>query len=147
METSPSINEKIVAQFNHTFPTKKPSIDTDKDSSIRKPDIKRPEICDVLVSTAEIVFITPDIDKSELANQAAMIELTRKKNKIMENYEKEVNDWVTKFEEKHNRKPLESEMLDNLQDKMSADVLNKIVKRLLTEFEKDDNINDHLNRV
>ena len=44
-----------------------------KDSSIRKPDIKRPEICDVLVSTAEIVFITPDIDKSELANQAATI--------------------------------------------------------------------------
>ena len=147
METSPSINEKIVAQFNHTFPTKKPSIDTDKDSSIRKPDIKRPEICDVLISTAEIVFITPDIDKSDLVNQTAMIELTRKKNKIMANYEKEVNDWVTKFEEKHNRKPLESEMLDNLQDKMSADVLNKIVKKLLNEFEKDDNINDPINRV
>ena len=73
--------------------------------------------------------------------------IPRYQNKIMENYEKEVNDWVTKFEEKHNRKPLESEMLDNLQDKMSADVLNKIVKRLLTEFEKDDNINDPLNRV
>ena len=147
METSPSINENIIAQFNHTFPTKKPSIDTDKDSSIRKPDIKRPEICDVLISTAEIVFITPDIDKSDLVNQTAMIELTRKKNRIMANYEKEVNDWVTKFEEKHNRKPLESEMLDNLQDKMSADVLNKIVKKLLNEFEKDDNINDPINRV
>jgi hypothetical protein len=147
METSPSINEKIIAQFNSTFPTKKPSIDTDKDSSIRKPDIKRPEICDVLVSTAEIVFITPDIDKSDLANQSAMIELTRKKNKIMANYEKEVNEWVTKFEEKHNRKPLESEMLDNLQDKMSSDVLDKIVKRLLSEFENDANINDPLNSV
>jgi hypothetical protein len=147
METSPSINEKIVAQFNYTFPTKKPSIDTDKDSSIRKPDIKRPEICDVLVSTAEIVFMTPDIDKSDLVNQSAMIELTRKKNKIMANYEKEVNDWVTKFEEKHNRKPLESEMLDNLQDKMSSDVLYKIVKRLLTEFENDANVNDPLNSV
>ena len=69
-----------------------------------------------------------------------MIELTRKKNKIMANYEKEVNDWVTKFEEKHNRKPLESEMLDNLQDKMSSDVLDKIVKRLLNDFENEANI-------
>ena len=43
----------------------------------------------------------------------------------MANYEKEVTDWVEKFEEKHNRKPLESEMLDNLQDKMNPEILEK----------------------
>lgn len=146
METSPSINEKIIQTFNKTFPSRKPTVARDEDSYLRKPDIKRPEICDELVSTAEIVFHTPNVDKSML-NQPAMIELVRKKNKIMANYEKEVTDWVTKFEEKHNRNPLESEMLDNLQDKMNMDVLRKIVKKVLNEFEEDNLRDDPVNNV
>jgi len=115
METSPSINEKIIKLFNKTFPTTKSTVVEDINKDITRPDIKRPEICDELISTAEIVFITPETDKN--AKRASLIELTRKKNKIMENYEREVNEWITKFENKHNRKPLESEMIDNLQDK------------------------------
>ena len=76
-----------------------------------------------------------------------MMELVKRKNKIMANYEKEVHDWVYKFEEKHNRKPLDSEMLDNLQDKMNPDVLSKIVKKIINEFEKDNSSEDALNNV
>ena len=146
METSPSINEKIIKMFNTTFPTRKPNIVDDVDNDIHRPDIKRPEICDELISTAEIVFNTPDIDTNAV-NQTAMLELVRRKNKIFANHEKDATDWVAKFEEKHNRKPLESEMLDNLQDKMNASVLNKIVKKILSGFENENNNGDPLNNV
>ena len=146
METSPSINEKIIKMFNTTFPTRKPNIVDDVDNDIHRPDIKRPEICDELISTAEIVFNTPDIDTNAV-NQTAMLELVRRKNKIFANHEKDATDWVAKFEEKHNRKQLESEMLDNLQDKMNASVLNKIVKKILSGFENENNNGDPLNNV
>ena len=142
METSPTINENIIALFNRTFPTKKPEI-KDVGDDIDKPDIKRPEICDELVSTAEIVFVSVETDDKE----SKMMELVRKKNKILANYEKEVRDWVVKFEEMHDRKPLESEMVDNLQDKMNPDVLSKIVKKIITEFEKENSSEDALNNV
>ena len=142
METSPTINENIIKLFNDTFPLKKPVIN-DKDDDIDKPDIKRPEICDELVSTAEIVFITVETDDKE----SKMLELVRKKNKILENYEKEVRTWIHKFEEMHDRKPLESEMFDNLHDKMNHDILAKIVKKMLVEFEKENLNEDALNNV
>lgn len=145
METSPSINEKIVKMFKQTFPTKKPILLEDINKDINRPDIKRPEICDELISTAEIVFITPETDTK--AKQASLVELARKKNKLMEKYEQEVYDWVTKFENKHNRKPLESEMVDNLQDKMNPDILGKIVKKILADFENDNALTDPLNNV
>lgn len=146
METSPTINENIITQFNLTFPIPKPLITDDINKDIHRPDIKRPEICDELISTAEIVFNTPEIDKNALA-QPALMELVRRKNKIMENYEKEVTEWVVKFDDKHNRKPLESEMLDNLQDKMNPEILNKIVKKMIEQFEKNDAPVDALNNV
>lgn len=138
METSPSINEEIIKLFNKTFPTRKPNIVKEIDEDIHKQDIIRPEICDELISTAEFVFITPNVDNNAI-NQSAMMELVRKKNKIMENYEKEVTQWVVKFEEKHNRKPLESEMLDNLQDIMNPDILKKIVNKVVLSFEMENN--------
>jgi len=75
------------------------------------------------------------------------MELVKRKNKIMANYEKEVHDWVYKFEEKHNRKPLDSEMLDNLQDKMNPEILEKIVKKVIESFENHGNENDAINNV
>jgi len=146
METSPTINENIISYFNSTFPAPKPLITDDTQNEMDRPDIKRPEICDELISTAEILFHTPEVDKNALA-QPALMELVKRKKKIMANYEKEVTDWVEKFEEKHNRKPLESEMLDNLQDKMNPDILEKIVKKVIEGFEDSDVENDALNNV
>ena len=61
--------------------------------------------------------------------------------------EKDVRDWSDKFEKKHNRKPLEEEMLDNLQDKMNYDILVKIVKKLIDEFENSSEEEDPTNKV
>jgi len=144
METSPSINEKVIKQFNIKFPVIKPPEDEEPKIKI---DIKRPEICDELISTAEILFITNEDDKH--LGEPSMVELVRRKQKIMDNYEKEVKTWATKFEEKHNRKPLEGELFDNLHDKMNEDILRKIIKKILLEFETTEKteLNNNLNNV
>jgi len=140
METSPSINEKIIKQFNNTFPAKKPLSSIDPNESCFKGDIKRPEICDVLVSTADIVFQPdPEIEKKK----PALLNLIKNnQKKITAGYKKEITDWSSKFENKHNRKPLESELLDNLQDSMNPDLLKKYVKEYLKsiELDKDDDM-------
>lgn len=144
METSPTINEKIIAQFNYTFPTNSTSADGDnKTTMIKKTDIKRPEICNELISTADIVFVPIETDDKE----TKMVELVRKKNRVKANYEKEVNEWVSKFEEMHERKPLESEILDNLHDRMHPDILNKIAKKVITGFETQQGNQSALNNV
>ena len=143
METSPSIGDKIIAQFNYTFPTKKPLETSDPDSEIIRADIIRPEICDELVSTADIVFVQKETDKSSVPSMA---DIARQKNRIMEGYEREVLLWSSKFEEKHNRKPLESELLDNLQDKMNPEILSKIVSKITAAHSLQNN-DDALNKV
>lgn len=146
METSPTINEKIIAQFNYTFPNNKSSVDGDGDDKTKmtkKTDIKRPEICNELISTADIVFMPIETDD----NETKMVELVRKKNRIKANCEKEVNEWVSKFKEIHERNPLESEILDNLQDRIPSDVLNKIIKQIITEFEIQNGEQSALNNV
>jgi len=143
METSPSIGDKIIAQFNYTFPTKKPLETSDPDSEIIRADIIRPEICDELVSTADIVFVQKETDKSSVPSMA---DIARQKNRIVEGYEREVLLWSSKFEEKHNRKPLESELLDNLQDKMNPEILSKIVSKITATHSLQNN-DDALNNV
>lgn len=145
METSPSINDKIINQFNIKFPVKKIEA-KDANEEINRPDIMRPEICDELVSTAEILFLTSDKPNKNLG-QPSIMEIVRQKHKIMAGYEKDVRDWSDKFEKKHNRKPLEEEMLDNLQDKMNYDILVKIVKKLIDEFENSSEEEDPTNKV
>ena len=145
METSPSINEKIIKLFNDKFPVKKIEAKEEQEE-INRPDIMRPEICDELVSTAEILFLTPD-EPDKNIGQPSIMEIVRQKHKIMAGYEKEGKDWGDKFEEKHNRKPLEEEMLDNLQDKMNYDILVKIVKKLIEEFENSSEEEDPINKV
>lgn len=130
METSPSINEKIIKLFNETFPANKPIQTENTESTFIRAEIKRPEICNELVSTADIVYITKEIDKSSMV--PSMAEIARQKNKILEAYEQEVLLWSSKFEDKHNRKPLESELFDNLQDKMNPEILTKIIKKIMT---------------
>ena len=143
MEISPSIGDKFISQFNYTFPAKKSLEKTDHDFNTIKSDIIRPEICDELVSTADIVFVQKETDKSSVPSMA---DIARQKNRIVEGYEREVLLWSSKFEEKHNRKPLESELLDNLQDKMNPEILSKIVSKITATYSLQNN-DDALNNV
>lgn len=115
METSPTIGPDIIDQFNNTF----------KDTpSFKK--IKKPEICDSLISTEEFRFKT----NKEFINKTKPFIDTLIKSK--EKYEKIVTDFVTKFLETQGREPIREEIIENLQDKMAIDKLNRIIDRLLT---------------
>ena len=135
METSPTINENIIKNFNVTFPAKKPLPSVDPLDECLKPDIKRPEICNELVSTADILF-KPDttIDKKKPA-MLKMAKLNQKR--ITDGYKLEINNWSTRFEEKHGRKPLESEIIDNLQDKIELSVLEIYAKEYIDVIASD----------
>ena len=140
METSPSINEKIIKLFNNTFPSKEPINQLDPNDACfkEKSDIKRPEICDSLTSTADFVFQTKIDEQPTGYTLANMVKLNQKK--IMDSYENEVYQWCNKFIKKHNRKPLESEIVDNLHDKMNPDILNKIIKIVLDKLSRESEV-------
>lgn len=133
METSPTIDEKVIKEFNNKFPLPKHIPSADPNESCIKADIKRPEICDELISTAEFVF-TPKETTPNLGERNIMAVIKRK-NKMLDDFENEVRTWTVKFEKKHNRKPLESEIYDNMHNKMNPDILKKIVNKLISEFE------------
>jgi hypothetical protein len=139
METSPSINEKIIRTFQSTFPSK---IIKSNEQELERPDIRKPEICDELISTSEFVFRPKEGDLANSLKEPSLMEVVRRKNKIMEGFEKQVKDFKSQFKEKHNRDPLESEIKDNLGDSMNEDILNKIIKKLQTDVE-----NSNLNNV
>ena len=140
METSPSINEKIIKLFNNTFPSKEPinQLDPNDVCFKEKADIKRPEICDSLTSTADFVFQTKIDEQPSGYALANMVKLNQKK--IMDSYENEVYQWCNKFIEKHNRRPLESEIVDNLHDKMNPDILNKMIKIVLDKLSRESEV-------
>jgi hypothetical protein len=130
METSPSINQKIIKLFNDTFPSKLPTKQINPLEKIN--EIKRPEICDSLISTADFVFVHKPEEKGTSPSILNLVKNNQKK--IIESYEKEVKEWCDKFIHKHNRPPLKYEIVDNLQDKMNPDILNKIINKILESY-------------
>jgi hypothetical protein len=119
IETSPNIPEKIVQQFKANF-FKQDSFDK----------IIKPEICDILIPTSE--YRNPWFNED---NQAKTLNETLKsqiikQNKIKKENElnrKSVNDFIRVFNNLNNREPMESEIIDNLKDKMDIKTIQKII--------------------
>jgi hypothetical protein len=132
METSPVINEKIINIFNKAFPQKQIEVPKDDELEIDE-DIFRPEICNELVSTAKSAYryIEEDEDKNM---QLRTLEKMKRHRILMDGFENEVREWCKKFKNKYNRNPLDSEIYDNLQDKIKLEILKKITDKLINEF-------------
>ncbi len=119
METSPNIPEKIVVAFKKSF---KHSEAFDK--------IVKPEICDVLVSTES--YRNPwsneenkEKNVTEMAKNRALKEARQKQiDKTNRNL---VKEFKRTFFNLNNREPMDSEIIDNLKDKMELSVLENII--------------------
>lgn len=119
IETSPNIPEKIVEQFKNNF------IEHDSFDKIIKP-----EICDILVPTSE--YRNPWYNED---NQAKTINETLKSKLIKQNKIKRQNeldkkiitDFIILFNNLNNREPMETEIIDNLKDKIDINTIKKIV--------------------
>tara|TARA_B110000008_G_scaffold228650_1_gene230802 strand:+ start:605 stop:1546 length:942 start_codon:yes stop_codon:yes gene_type:complete len=127
METSPSINPKIIDKFYNVFSggkIKPGQTPNDKQNNFN--ELFKPEICNVLESTKHSVYKeTPE-------------EIAKNKTKKLVNFVKEnseyrrkstvVNKFITDFSSEYKREPTQDEIFDNLQDRVSDDVINTIIK-------------------
>ena len=120
METSPSIPESIVAQFKTNF----------KDQEMFKKVVK-PEICDILIPTNDNRNQWFNDENRARAQNDTLKSQLAKQNKIKKMNElnnKQVKDFIVLFKNLNNREPMESEVIDNLKDKMDAAIIKKILE-------------------
>jgi hypothetical protein len=111
METSPTIPDKIINSFKFEF--------KHLDANQEFPKIIKPEICDSLFSTE--LSRNPwssDENKSKKANQL----LSKEKQNI-----ELISNFKRTFYDINNREALESEIIDNLKDKIDMNVLIKTI--------------------
>ena len=118
METSPNIPEKIVEQFKKNFNTQ---------TSFGK--IVKPEICDILIPTIDNrnpwfneenrTKALNDTVKNQLAKATKLKKISETNNKIF-------SDFTKTFYNLNNRQPMETEIIDNLKDKIEMSTLKKI---------------------
>ena len=122
METSPNIPDKIIQVFKGSF---KHSDAFDK--------IVKPEICDVLISTDNYRnpwFNAENREKNEIEtikNKNAKEKRTKLINTMNINL---VKEFKKTFYNLNNREPMDSEIIDNLKDKIELSILTKIVDDL-----------------
>ena len=116
METSPNIDPNIITQFNNTFKIKSKIDDNKRKEALKS--LNKPEILDSLESTKNIVY---KIDKK--SNNDLMNIIKSKKNQL----EKEdmVENFIETFEKEFTRKPSIVEIYDNLDNKISQQVISK----------------------
>jgi hypothetical protein len=119
METSPNIPEKIVKEFKNNF---------NGQESFGK--IVKPEICDILIPTND--YRNPwynDENRAKTLNDNLKLQI-EKQNKIKqinEHNRKLVSDFVMSFKNVNNRDPMETEIFDNLKEKMDIVVIKNII--------------------
>jgi hypothetical protein len=133
METSPTIPEKIVQQFKDNF---------NSQSSFGK--IVKPEICDILIPTNDYRnpwFNEENRAKALSENMNSQLEKQNKLKKLVETNKKILSDFTTLFYNLNNRQPMESEIIDNLKDKIEMSALKKMLeekKSLTLQINVDD---------
>lgn len=118
METSPSIPEKIVNQFKNNF---------NRQEMFQK--IVKPEICDILIPTND--YRNPwynDENQAKQVTENIKIQLEKQfKTKKNNEYNlKLVTDFINVFISLNNRDPMESEVIDNLKDKIDIETIKKL---------------------
>jgi hypothetical protein len=121
METCPSIPEKIIQEFKIAF----------KESETFKSVVK-PEICDILISTNEFrnQWFNDENKTKQFDNNLKMKKIKDiKQKKAQELNHTIVKEFIISFKNLNNREPMESEVIDNLKDKMNIKILEKILEQ------------------
>jgi len=132
METSPNIPEKILSEFKDKF---------NNEDIFQK--IVKPEVCDILIPTND--YRNPwfnDENRAKAIDDNIRLQQLKenKQKKITEMNNKAVTDFIDHFKKLNNREPMETEIFDNLKDKVDIETIKKILeeKPILT-LQFDDN--------
>jgi hypothetical protein len=135
METSPSIPEKIIESFKKSFRY-----------SDEVKNIAKPEICDVLIATEK--FRNKWNSDDNVIKNIKQNELKQKfKENIMKSEEEKhillVQNFKQTFFDINNRFPIDSEIIDNLKEKLNIEILQKIINDIRGSISIDDFYNDY----
>jgi hypothetical protein len=120
METSPVIPDKIVESFKIHF--------QNSDNYIK---IVKPEICDVLVSTDTFRNTWFNEENTNKKTQELLMIQSNKdnmKHKMNEYNHSAVSEFKKVFYNLNNREPMDSEIIDNLKDKVELSTLLQIIE-------------------
>jgi hypothetical protein len=115
METSPSIDKKVILQFNKKF-----TEDTEIQNKIHKP-----EICDALESTRNFLYAETIEDKEK--NKTKDIVKYAKENNEFKRKSVTVTNFISDFNKEFKREPTISEIHDNLKDNVSDNIINTVI--------------------
>jgi len=126
METSPSIDGKVVEKFNKTFSggqIRKDGNLTEKQKTFK--DLYKPEICNIMESTKNFVY------------KESQEDIEKKKTKKLVNFVKEnnefrrksiaVNNFINNFNKEYKREPTQEEIYDNLKDNVENNVISSVL--------------------
>jgi hypothetical protein len=137
METSPNIPEKIIHEFKYKF-----------NGHDGYEQIIKPEICDILVPTNN--YRNPwfnDENREKAENETIKNQLAKhnKLKKINEQNNKAIKEFIDSFISLNNREPMESEIIDNLKDKIDVNKIKKILENgralnIKSDTQNDENI-------
>jgi hypothetical protein len=122
METSPNIPENIIREFEKHF----------KKTTIYE-KINKPEICDSLIPTDDFRNPWYNDENKQKAENDLIKTLQLKENKIKkrdDNNLKILQDFVILFKKINNRDPMESEIFDNLKDKMDIITIKNLYEQI-----------------
>ena len=137
METSPNIPEKIIQDFKNNF----------KSEDVFEKIVK-PEICDILVPTN--YYRNPwfnDDNRVKQVGENIKLEL-EKQNKLKKTNEynkKILSEFITIFSNLNNREPMETEIIDNLKDRINVETIKKMLteNKSYLEITTNDNSDDN----
>jgi len=121
METSPNIPDKIIHEFKRNF---------NNHEGFDK--IVKPEICDILIPTNN--YRNPwfnDENREKLENETIKNQLAKhnKMKKMHEENNKIIKEFIQSFFNLNNREPMDSEIIDNLKDKIDINIIKKILEK------------------
>ena len=130
METSPDISKEIIQKFNDTF----------KNTPDFK-ELRKPEICDSLVSTVHFLYIEKENNKTR-----PIIDYMKQETKQQKQI---IKDFIRDFENIHSRKPLPDEILESLSNRIPLEKLSVYIQNLNIDTEvntaSDDSISININ--
>lgn len=127
METSPDVPETIIILFKKSFKNSEEFL-----------EIRKPEICDVMISTEKYRNPWFSEKNREQLDRDKNFFLEKKQNllkKIDEENEKIVDHFMILFKNMNHREPLYNEIIENLRDKIEPNVLEKIVEKKMASIE------------
>ena len=142
LETSPDIPNHVVALFKKTFSGGEIKYDDEghklplSDKQLLFDELIKPEICDSIESVARIVYKAPAIiaeerNEPQIDHQAILLkQLERQKREIIDRF-------IVSFENEKKRLPTLEEIQDNIEDTLSADLIQSVLSDI--DYQKQNN--------